>query len=418
MRILHVLDHSIPIASGYSFRTRAILQHQRARSWTTEHLTSIKHTVSTTPEEVVDGYRFHRTFVGPTALARLPVIGQLAVIRTLDQKLRELIPNLKPDILHAHSPSLTGIAAIRAGRRYRLPVVYEVRALWEESAVVFGTSRAGGLRYRATRALETYVLSRADAVTTICAGLSRELASRGIEEDVITIIPNAVDVERFTFDPPADDALARRLMLDGKRVVGFAGSFYEYEGLDLLLAAMSRLVAKKPELRLLLVGGGEHEQALKRQARETGIEDRVVFTGSVPHDDVSSYYSLMEALVYPRRPGRALDLTTPLKPLEAMAQGKIVVASDVGGHRELIRDGETGVLFPAGDVGALAETLLRVLDDPQRRDIMRRAARRFVETERTWPQAVARYEAVYATAMARAQARYGHSTTSAKLRRR
>ena len=137
--------------------------------------------------------------------------------------------------------------------------------------------------------------------------------------------------------------------MTGKTVVGFAGSFYGYEGLDLLIDALALLAPRHPDLRVLLVGGGMQEAALREQARVRGVADRVVFSGRVPHQEVQRYYDLIDVLAYPRHRMRLTELVTPLKPLEAMAQGRMLVASDVGGHRELIRDGETGVLFPAGD---------------------------------------------------------------------
>jgi glycosyltransferase involved in cell wall biosynthesis len=131
-----------------------------------------------------------------------------------------------------------------------------------------------------------------------------------------------------------------------------------------------------------------------------GLADAVVFTGRVPHAEVARYYDLVDAFVYPRLSMRLTDLVTPLKPLEAMAQGRLVVASDVGGHRELIRDGETGVLFRAGDAAALARAVESLFANRDRWPALQAAGRRFVEQERNWRASVARYEAVYARAIA------------------
>src|SRR5690606_28617170 len=136
-------------------------------------------------------------------------------------------------------------------------------------------------------------------------------------------------------------------------VLGFVGSFYAYEGLDLLVQAFASLSAQRSDLMLLLVGGGPQEQALKAQVAQLGLLDKVIFSGRVPHDEVSGHYALIDILAYPRRSMRLTELVTPLKPLEAMAQGKIFVASDVGGHKELIDDGRTGTLFKADDEAAL-----------------------------------------------------------------
>ena len=395
MRILHVLDHSVPLQSGYAFRTLAILRQQRALGWETLQVTSTKHTVATAPIEVVDGLTFYRTVPKGGCADRLPVLDQLMVIRSLQRRLAQLIPELKPDIVHAHSPCLTGIAAISAARRYGVPVVYEVRALWEDGAVDHGTATRGGLRYRVSRALETWVLRRANAVTTICEGLRCEILDRGLAEDKVTVIPNAVDLTRFTGSGRADKDLARSLGLDGACVLGFIGSFYGYEGLSLLLSALPRLVRRMPAVRVLLVGGGYEEDALKRQAAEAGIADKVVFAGRVPHDRVQDYYNLVDVFVYPRKRTRLTELVTPLKPLEAMAQGRTVVASDVGGHRELIRPRETGLLFRADDPDSLAGAVLELLEHPELGAAMRANGRRFVEMERTWTASVALYAAVY-----------------------
>lgn len=247
-----------------------------------------------------------------------------------------------------------------------------------------------------SRALETFALKRADHVTTICEGLRKDIISRGISAERVTVIPNAVDPSEFRFGGVADDELKVKLGLIGAKVLGFAGSFYAYEGLDLLIAAMPGLVAARPDVKLLLVGGGFQESALRAQAASLGVADRVVFVGRVPHDQVQRYYDLIDVLVYPRHSMLLTELVTPLKPLEAMAQGRVLVASDVGGHKELIRDGETGLMFRAGDVGALRQRVLDMLKlDDAGRERLQLAGRRFVETERTWANSVARYRNVY-----------------------
>ena len=182
----------------------------------------------------------------------------------------------------------------------------------------------------------------------------------------------------------------------GATVLGFAGSFYGYEGLDLLIEAAQRMLPRHPTLRVLLVGGGPQEDNLKAQVAAAGLQDRVIFTGRVPHAQVQRYYELIDVLAYPRLPMRLTELVTPLKPLEAMAQGRMFVASDVGGHRELIRDRETGFLFRAGDVQR-AGTRARGPACPARALAPDAAqqARRFVEVERTWASSVARYGEVY-----------------------
>jgi PEP-CTERM/exosortase A-associated glycosyltransferase len=281
------------------------------------------------------------------------------------------------------------------GQRLGIPVVYEVRAFWEDAAVDHGSTTEGSPRYRLTRQMETYALRRAHHVFTICEGLRGDIAARGIPADKITVIPNAVDIESFEPGGVADAALKAQLGLQGASVVGFIGSFYAYEGLDLLLDALPEILRRRPEVRVLLVGGGPQDAALKAQAERMGLQDKVIFTGRVPHDQVQRYYDLVDVLAYPRHSMRLTELVTPLKPLEAMAQGRLLVASDVGGHKELIRHGETGMLFQAGQAGALAAVVADLLDQPERWPGIRAAGRQFVETERNWKNSVSRYVAPY-----------------------
>jgi glycogen(starch) synthase len=244
-------------------------------------------------------------------------------------------------------------------------------------------------------------LARADQITTICEGLRGDICARGIAADRITVIPNAVDAELFQFGVAPDPALRAQLGLEGATVLGFAGSFYGYEGLHLLLDASAKLLARHPRLRVLLVGGGPQEEALKAQVQRLGLQQQVIFTGRVPHAEVQRYYELIDVLAYPRLPIRLTEMVTPLKPLEAMAQGRMFVASDVGGHKELVRHGETGHLFKAGDVDALVSAIDDLLARRESWPVIAAQARRFVESERTWARSVARYEEVYRRALSR-----------------
>ncbi|MCV2355492.1 glycosyltransferase, exosortase A system-associated [Paucibacter sp. B2R-40] len=402
MRVLHVLDHSIPLHSGYTFRTLNLLREQRKLGWETFHLTGPKQGQALqTPadkaqlEQEVDGWHFFRTPV-PELGPSLPGLGELRLMRQLEQRLQSVVEQIRPQILHAHSPVLNALPALRVGRRMGIPVVYEVRAFWEDAAVDHGTTQEGSLRYRLTRRMETHALKRADHVFTICEGLRADIVARGIAHGKVTVIPNAVDIDNFEPGGQADEGLKASLGLSGAVVLGFIGSFYAYEGLDLLLDALPLLLQHRSDVRVLLVGGGPQEAALKEQAQRLGMQDKVIFTGRVPHTDVNRYYDLVDALVYPRHSMRLTELVTPLKPLEAMAQGRLLVASDVGGHRELIQHDRTGILFKAGQVDSLLESVLSLLAQPERWASLRAAGRRFVEEQRNWRVSVNNYRAPYA----------------------
>lgn len=395
MRILHVLDHSIPLHSGYTFRTAAILREQRALGWETFHLTSPKQGITDAAEEDIDDLHFYRTAMGSWFWIGLPVGYEIALMKSLGQRLEYVARLVKPNLIHAHSPVLNVWPALKIGRLLGIPVVYEIRAFWEDAAVDHGTTHQGSLRYRATRMLETSAIRSVNHVFTICEGLRADIVARGIDSAKVTVIPNAVDVQSFHLASLPDPALQARLSLSGCTVIGFVGSFYAYEGLDLLLAALPQLIKSRPSIKVLLVGGGSQEANLRLQAQQLGVADKVVFAGRVPHQDVHRYYDLIHVLAYPRHSIRLTELVTPLKPLEAMAQGQLFVASDVGGHKELVEHNKTGVLFKAGSADALVQALLGLLDNPSLWPILKANGRAFVENVRNWKNSVANYVGPY-----------------------
>jgi glycogen synthase len=399
-RVLHVLDHSLPLHSGYTFRTRAILKAQQAAGLEVRGITGLRHFAEGPDAEEVDAIRFHRTrgqAGGPAGLREWREIGLLA------QAIERLCGEWRPDILHAHSPALCGKAALTASRQLGIPLVYEIRAFWEDAAVSNGTGSEGNLKYRLTRALESHVVANADAVVTICQGLKDDLVARGTAPAKITISPNGVDLALFGEAAAPDPALAAELGLGTGPVIGFIGSFYDYEGLDDLIAAMPLLIARQPDARLLLVGGGPMEAALRAQAQASPASTAIRFAGRVPHSEVERYYALMDVMAYPRKASRLTDLVTPLKPLEAMAQGKLVAASNVGGHRELIADGITGTLFAPDDPAACASALAALLADRECWDARRAASRAHVAQSHDWQRNIYRYADLYQSLLGRSR---------------
>jgi PEP-CTERM/exosortase A-associated glycosyltransferase len=395
MRILHVLDHSIPLHSGYTFRTAALLREQRALGWETHHVTSPKQGRMDAFSEEVEGLTFHRTQAAQGLLARSPLVKEWRLMRQLLKRLEQVACEVNPDLIHAHSPVLNALPALKVGRKLGIPVVYEIRAFWEDAAVDHGSTHEGSLRYRLTRALETRAIRKAAHVFTICEGLRADIVARGVPASKVTVIPNAVDVQAFQLARPAEPALQQRWGLAGRTVIGFIGSFYAYEGLDLLIGAMPALLQARPDACLLLVGGGPQEASLKAQVEALNLQNHVVFTGRVPHKEVNLYYDLIDVLAYPRHSMRLTELVTPLKPLEAMAQGHVFVASDVGGHRELVEHNKTGVLFKADDANALVAALLDLMARKETWPTMRANGRHFVESVRNWRNSVAHYQSPY-----------------------
>ena len=401
-RVLHVLDHSLPLHSGYTFRTRAILKAQEGLGLEVRGITGQRHNAEApggpSPEQA-DGLVFHRT---PGLPEGPPPLRELGEIEALTAAIMALADDWRPDIIHAHSPALCGAAAERAARALGVPFVYEIRAFWEDAAVGNLSGTEGSLKYRLTRALETRVARSADALFTICEGLRSDLAARGIPSERIAVMPNGVDLALFGSPAPRDENLARELgIVRQAPVIGYIGSFYAYEGVDDLIAAMPILRRTHPDARLLLVGAGPMDAAWRTAAAALPEPEAVIFTGRVPHAAVENYYSLVDVLAYPRKSQRLTDLVTPLKPLEAMAQRRLVAASSVGGHRELITDGVTGTLFVPDDPAACAAALARLLDARGEWEAMRERAAAHVRTHHDWAIQARDYLSVYHLLLAR-----------------
>ena len=389
--VLQVLDHSLPEQSGYAYRSHAILRELATLGVPLDVLTSPKHGPSAEAASDIDGIRYRRTPL-PSDAGTDGVVGQLRTIRATRREVAAACRDRSIGVIHAHSPCLNGLAALGHG----VPLVYEMRSSWEDASASVGVTTEGSLRYRLSRALETFVVRRADAVVVICEGLRQELLGRGVPDERITIAPNALPADVFREPPQSEVAAVReRYALSGHRVIGFFGSFFEWEGIDDLVGVMPDVAAAVPDAHLLLAGGGRQEQTLRDLVADMGLETRVTFAGRVQHDEVMALYQVADVVVFPRVPGRLTDMVTPIKPLEAMAQGTIVVASDVGGHRELVRHGETGFLYPAGSREGLARAVCDVLQRTDSLAEVRDRARSFVSGERRWSVVAQRYLPLY-----------------------
>jgi PEP-CTERM/exosortase A-associated glycosyltransferase len=413
MKILHILDHSLPLHSGYTFRSHNIFNAQRNRGWNPVIVTSPKHEESWKgvwePQEQISGFRYYRT--GAISNNIIPFKAELQLMRALSKRIQEVAHREKPDIIHAHSPVLNAIPALWAGRKLAIPVVYEIRAFWEDAAVDHGTYAEGSWKYKLTKSIETRVCKKADQVAVICNGLKNDLSKRGISSQKITPVFNGINPDDFRPCEP-DAEYQKAWNLKGKTVIGFIGSFYRYEGLDLLVKAFARLASQLPSfqpsnpptlqasqlpsLTLLLVGGGEMENELKAQIKNLHLEDKVIMPGRIPHDRIPGVYALVDILAYPRYSMRLTELVTPLKPLEAMAMGKALIASDVGGHKELIRHNKTGLLFQAGNETALANAIKRILDDDSLRKNLESQCPSWVREHHTWEKTTSVYQDIYA----------------------
>jgi len=405
MRILHLLHRSLPGTHGYAIRSKEIVNNQLARGLEPMVITSPSQApagvLDAEQSEYIGGVRYFRTGrrVLPATLDVADTSRIKSGLRILQnvfmlKRSNELVSKYRPAVIHAHSPFTCGLIGDLTGKLRRIPAIYEVRGIWEDSHSARYDLDRKSVRYRALRALENTAIRGADLCCVIGEGLRSELMSRGIPDSKIRIVPNGVDITAFQPGPAPTD-LRERLGLVDKRVLGYIGSFFSYEGLDLLVRAMIPLSRKLPNVALLLVGLGESEPQLRSLAEDAGIADRVMFAGKVGHGEVADYYRICDIMVLPRRDTRETRLVTPLKPLEIMAMSKPLILSDIGGHREMAISGETGVFFKAEDVGDLVSKCAELLQNPNLMNELGRKGRDWVEKHRSWAALVEKYVEIY-----------------------
>jgi PEP-CTERM/exosortase A-associated glycosyltransferase len=400
-RILHLVTVSVPYRlAGYTVRTQSVVRSQRAVGLDAHVATRAGFPFKdgfpkARLDEVVDGVPYHRLVRDLGAVARPD--------QTIEKAARAaaaLVDQLRPAALQPASNHVQARIALAVGRPIGLPVVYEVRGFWEESwAAGQGLDPETAWtvdRYRGSREAEGAVVEAADAIITLSETMRAELIARGCAPDKITVVPNAVETDRFV-PRPRDEALAARHGIGpDDQVVGYITTFNAYEGIPILLQAAARLRDGGRPVKVLLVGDGDEERTIRAEAARLGLDDgTLVMPGRVGHDDIQGYYGLIDVFVVPRTPDRVSRLVTPLKPLEAMALERTVVVSDVPALRELVIPDQTGRTFTAGDPDDLARVLDDLLVDPEARETLGRQAREWVGRERTWAQNGQRYRELY-----------------------
>lgn len=411
LRVLHVLDHSWPVLDGYSQRSRSLLCAQSYLGFRPSVLTSPLHQSDdpSASDVSVDGISHFRTLVpsglrGNAIRAGWPVLRELSVVSLLRNRIQQLLDAESFDIVHAHSPALCGLAALQAARSRGVPLVYEIRSFWEDATVDQQKTSRTTARYLLARQLETRVVLRANAVVGISQPILQDLQARGIAAEKFFCVPNGVDTSRFV--PQSKDiALADRLGLTGAPTLGFIGTLFPWEGIAWLVRAAVALRERGVVFKMLIVGDGNDADEVRKAIQENHAGDYIFFVGRVPNEQIEQYYSVIDALVYPRLSMRLTELVTPLKPLEAMALGKAVLGSDVGGIRELVDPENTGVLFKAGDTADFGNQAARLLNDPELRRLLGERARQKIIAQKDWKTLARTYESVYAAATRSASAR-------------
>ena len=258
--------------------------------------------------------------------------------------------------------------------------------MWEESAVASGRWKSGGLAYRRFRRMETKVLRAADSVICISETLRREAISRGVNENKISVVPNAVDAEVVRNE--SDLLHEMKTKLDRKLVVGYIGSLRELEGVDLTAEAVSILNQRGADVNFFVLSSQSGQDDLRAYCDDLGIAENTDIVGPVPHDQVAPFYDLIDVFVVSRPDTRVTRLVTPLKPFEAMRSGTAVVMADLPALAEIVDDGKTGRLYPAENSQALAEIIHELLLDSELREYLGQNAASWVIANRTWQSVV------------------------------
>src|SRR6266851_5369937 len=400
-RVLHVLDHSWPVHTGYSIRSLHLLAAQYRLGLRPQALTGPLQIVDdpNAKETVVENITYRRTpFLGKFSewaiSRRRPILREVAIVHLIRNRILEVVENEPLDLIHAHSPALCGLGALQAARSKHIPFVYELRAFWEDAAVDQNKTSTRSLRYRLSQKLEDYIVHRADAVVGISQAILDELKKRKTEPAKLFHVPNGVDTEKFA-PGSRNESLAAKLGLGSEPVLGFIGSLYRWEGVAWLVRAVAELRRRGTACKLLIIGDGEEMPAVREAVREWNAEEFIQVLGRAPHDEIERYYSVADALVYPRHSIRLTELVTPLKPLEAMALGKAILGSDVGGIRELVKPEKTGVLYRADNVEDFCKQAKRLLSQTSLQRKLGQEARQFILREKDWKVLARRYIDIY-----------------------
>jgi glycosyltransferase involved in cell wall biosynthesis len=402
-RAFYLLHNSLPYNSaGYATRSHGLLRALN-EEWSMAAVTRLGYPFDAPGHDeltgipghdVIDGVDYLRLTTSPGRWLKNPITDY---VQQYSEALEALARQERPFVVHAASNHWNGLTAVETARRLGLPSVYEVRGLWEVTRASRNPDWHDSGMYRYIARMEADAAAQATRVIAITGGLRDELIDRGVDEDKILLVPNGVDTERFV-PLERDVELQRELGLEGKKVIGYIGSVLDYEGLDLLIRAAAELDRTRDDFHVLIVGDGAEKEAFEDLAEELGLLSRVVtFTGRVPHEDVERYYSLVDIAPFPRLPLPVCELVSPLKPFEAMAMGKAVVASDVRALAEIVTDGENGLLHTKGDSADLVRALGVLLDDDALRVRLGESGRKWVEQERDWRRLAKRVSDIYSS---------------------
>ena len=407
-RILHLLEVSLPILAGYTIRAHNILQEQQ-KYVSSLALNDPKIMRNKNPyiKNGVPYYNFP-PFPGYNLISNSKILKALKISKGYNlintflftnkkYYLSKFVEIQKIDLIHAHSPARFAKYGYKIARSKKIPFIYEVRFFPEDSAVSSEKYKEDSFKYNRIHKKETILMKKADAVVTLGQAMKNDIKNRGIAEEKIFIVPNAVDTKKFVpLDP--NQFLKKKLSLHKKKVIGYIGSIRRIEGIEILLKSFSILKKNVNDIKLLIVGPVRpysYLESLKDYSKILNIEKDVIFTGMVPYDEVNNYYSIVDICVIPRINLRENRLVTPLKPLEVMAMGKVLLASDLPALNELIKQNISGDLFKVENSKALAIKLEKYLKTPEKAEMLKQSAREYVVKNYSWSEIVKKYIPIY-----------------------
>ncbi|MEN3295083.1 MAG: L-malate glycosyltransferase [Burkholderiales bacterium] len=300
--------------------------------------------------------------------------GSLSKLRYLAAlpKLRKLIDEFRPNILHAHYASSYGLLGALSGFR---PFILSV---WGSD--IFSFPNKSSLHRNILR----FNLSKADKVLSTSHVMARE--TQRYTSQRITVTPFGVDLDEFR------ERQVDSLFAPGDLVIGTVKALEQAYGIPYLVRAFKVVCSRHPRLplKLLIVGGGSMRTSLQGLVDELGLRERVTWTGKVPYDEVSRYHNMLSISVFPSN-----SESFGVAAIEASACGRPVVVSDVGGLPEVVEDGVTGIVVPAKDVRQLAQAIGRLVLDETLRRRMGGAGRERVRERYNWQYSVRQMIGIY-----------------------
>lgn len=398
IRVIHLLTNSVPhTQSGYSMRSHNILRALRAAGIEVEAVTRIGYPlvigrITRNGVDRVDGIDYRRVL--PARMPRRLEARYVLQAKRLAQRAREF----GADIIHTTTPFDNALIAEAAARALKIPWVYEARGEMENTWLAnrpawAREAAASSERYIAMRAKEAEMAGRADAVVTLSNLQRKSLIRRGVPAEKISVIGNAVDTAHLERECTKAEA-RHHLGLTGEAWVGTVSAIVDYEGLDTLIHAIAILRNRGRGVNAAIVGDGVALQDLRDLVRSLGLESRVLFPGRVDPSTARVWYQALDIMTIPRRDTQVTRMVTPIKGLQAMGVGIPQIVSDLPALREVGTQAGQGAAIPAGDPKALADEILRLIDNPHIYKEMASCAREAAHLH-TWKHRAQQYREVY-----------------------